>query len=111
MKVMFLVIGFIFMVGCASSDIAKYGKDSYIAYTKDPWSMSRGRVSVDAARAANQFCEEKGMVMIVRNTASSVEFDGASANLVFSCVSESDSENQRPNLSKQPDTVIEVHQK
>lgn len=96
--------------GCASTEIASYGKDSYLATSGDWWGMtSPNSLRMKTAREANLYCAKLGKKMIVRRTESQgvTGWTSTSSDLVFSCVSESDPEYQRPNLKSDPNVIIE----
>jgi hypothetical protein len=99
------------LFGCATtSNIVSYGKDSYMLSANDIWGgYSGGSLQVKAAERANEFCRKQGKVFVVRNTGSGgvQGWTPTSSTLVFSCISESDPENIRPNLRREADTVIE----
>ena len=103
-----IVTGF---AGCAStSAVAPYGRDSYIVSAQDTTfgTSSSAKLQINAAQKANAFCESKGKVMHVRNISNRDDlYTGNSSSLIFSCISESDSEYARPDLQPVPDTVIE----
>lgn len=103
------------LVGCATtSDIVPYGKDSFLLSSEDVWGgYSQGSLQVKAAQRASSFCAEQGKVFVVRNTAGQgvQGWTGTSSTLIFSCILETDSEYQRPNLRKEPDVVIENRKK
>jgi len=101
----------VLLVGCASSSsVAPYGRDSYIISVDDIWGgHSLGKLQVKAAQEANAYCSKQGKVMRVRNTSGqgTQGWTSTSSSLVFSCIDESDPENTRPDLRKEPDAVIE----
>jgi hypothetical protein len=103
------------LLGCAStSAIAPYGKDTFILSVSDSMGVtSSSELKVKAAQDANAHCAKLGKVMTVRNSSAkgSQWYTSTSSDLIFSCISEDDSENVRPNLKRAPDTVIEVQTK
>jgi hypothetical protein len=106
-----LLTAFATLAGCATtSEIAPYGRESFILSAGDIWGgYSGGSLQVRAAQTANEFCQKQGKVFVVRNTSvSGVQgWSSTSSTLIFSCVSESDPEFSRPNLRREADTVIE----
>lgn len=100
------------IAGCATtSPIVPYGKDSYLINAEDVWGgNSSGSLQVRAAQEANKFCASQGKVMRVRNTSGegTAGWTTTSANLVFSCIAESDAENTRPDLRPAANTVVEI---
>lgn len=100
------------MAGCATtSPIVPYGRDSYLINAEDVWGgNSSGSLQVKAAQEANKFCASQGKVMRVRNTSGegTAGWTTTSANLVFSCIAESDTENTRPDLRPAASTVVEI---
>lgn len=107
-----LILAAAVVAGCAStSAVAPYGKDSYILSVADGMgTRSSSDLKVQAALDANAYCAKMGKVMSVRNSTEqgSHWLTATSSGLVFSCLDESDVENKRPNLRKEPDAVIEV---
>ena len=103
------------LAACASpSAITPYGKDSYIVSVDDVWGgNSPGRLQVTAAQEANSYCAKQGKVLRVRNTSGqgTTGWTSTSSTLIFSCISEGDSENTRPELRKEAETVIEDRRK
>lgn len=94
------------LAGCATtSQVVPYGKDSYMIAAEDVWGVSSSSsMQVNAARKAGEFCASQGKVMRVRNTVQegTQMWTGTSSSLVFSCITESDPENTRPNLVPGP---------
>lgn len=116
MKHVFSMLGFsLALTGCASpSAITPYGKDSFIIAVDDAWGAnSPGRLQVTAAQEANAYCTKKGKVLRVRNTSGqgTTGWTSTSSTLIFSCLDEGDSENTRPDLRKEADTVVEDRRK
>lgn len=91
-------------VGCATpSKVTPYGKDSYIIAVDDGWGVnSPSSLQVKAAEAANAYCAKQGKVMRVRNASErgTAGWTITSSSLVFSCISEADPENTRPELRR-----------
>jgi len=106
-----LALGVLLVAGCATTtDVVPYGKDTYLLSTADIWGgYSQGSLKVKAAQRASAFCAEQGKVFTVRNTGGqgTQGWTSTSATLIFSCISENDPENQRPNLRKDPAIVIQ----
>lgn len=102
-------------VGCATpSAITPYGKDSYIMSVDDVWGgNSPGKLQVKAAQDANAYCAKQGKVLRVRNSTGqgTTGWTSTSSTLVFSCITESDIENTRPELRKEAGTIIEDRRK
>ena len=90
------------VAGCASSSaVTPYGKDSYIVAVDDTWGVKApSQLQVVAAQKANAFCAQQGKVLRVRSTTHGgvAWVSGTSSSLVFSCISEQDPENTRPDL-------------
>jgi hypothetical protein len=110
-----LLMALLALFGCATtSDIVPYGKDSFLLSSDDVWGgYSQGSLQVKAAQRASAFCAERGKVFVVRNTSGQgvQGWTSTSSTLIFTCVSDSDPEYQRPNLRKEADTVIEDRRK
>lgn len=99
------------IAACASSSgITPYGKDTFLLNMDDVWGgNTSGGLQVKAAKEANEFCAKSGKVMRVRNTSGSgtAGWTSTSSALIFSCISENDPENTRPDLRREPNVVIE----
>lgn len=99
------IASLLLVASCASSsDIAPYGRDSYMVSMDDAWGWhSPSALQVRAAQRANTFCAEQDKVMTVRNTAGqgSPGWTVTSSSLIFSCIDKNDPENVRPNLRKE----------
>lgn len=106
-----IILGFAaLLAGCvSSSEIVPAGKDSFIVTGAANGGMEGGKSLIAATKAANQYCAKLSKVMIIRrtDTGGSAGFGGEHSNLIFSCVDENDAEYQRPNLRKDPTTVVE----
>jgi hypothetical protein len=110
MRVVFLGFAAVLTAACVSnSEIVPAGKDSYLVTGAANGGMESGKSMIAATKAANQYCGKMNKVMIIRrtDTGGSAGFGGEHSNLIFSCVDENDPEYQRPNLRKDPTTVIE----
>ena len=105
-------IGFLGLIaalaGCvSSSDVVPMGKDSYMISGSGTGGLSIGKTSVAATKKANAFCATQQKFMIVRRLDTQPSFNAESTTLLFSCVAENDPEYQRPNLRKDPTTIVE----
>ena len=98
------------LAGCVStSDIVPVGKDSYML-TVNARGPGAGKGRIESMKSANKYCTAMNQHMIIRRSDTSGIAIGAlpeTTALVFSCVGEDDPEWQRPNLRKDPTTVIE----
>jgi len=83
------------------------GKDSYMVSGGGTGGLSYGKTSIAATKRANEFCNAMQKFMIVRRIDTKTPFNGESSDLIFSCVTADDPEYQRPNLQKDPTTIIE----
>ena len=94
------------VTGCATtSQVVPYGKDTYMVAAEDVLGVgSSSSMQVNAARKASEFCAGQGKTMRVRNATQegTQMWTGTSSSLVFSCITESDPENTRPNLVPNP---------
>lgn len=95
------------ITGCVTGAVSPAGKDSYIV------SATRCGICEPVQgyvmRIASEYCVAKGRNLQIRNFSGNNAqpmFPG-SATLMFSCLSSDDPEYGRPNLRKEPDTVIE----
>jgi hypothetical protein len=96
--------------GCVStSDIVPLGKDSFMLNSTSRGGLFAGKEKIDGAKAANAYCEAAGKHMIVRriDTNGVAGISPVTASFVFSCVSSDDPEYQRPNLRRDPTTIIQ----
>ena len=105
------VVSITLAAGCGTpTAITPYGKDSYIISVDDVWGgNSPGRLQVKAAQDANAYCGQQGKVLRVRNTSGqgTTGWTSTSSTLIFSCLTENDVENTRPELRKEAETTIE----
>jgi hypothetical protein len=102
------VLFILIMAGCVStSDIVPAGKDSYMVQSSARGGLVMGSENVNALKAANAYCAGMGKVMQIRRTDTSTSLNYAAASLIFSCLSADDPEYRRPDLRKDPTTVIE----
>jgi hypothetical protein len=109
MRLMFLSCALVLAACVSSSEIVPAGKDSYIVTGAANGGMESGQSMIAATKAANAYCTKLSKFMIIRrtDTGGSAGFGGEHSNLIFSCVDENDPEYQRPNLRKDPTTVVE----
>lgn len=97
-----LLISFLVLSGCTvSSPIQPVGKDTYMVASHVGACISCA-ASIQSLKTANEYCAQQGKVIVIRNTSSSTNpFGYETGNqLIFSCVSDSDPENARPELRK-----------
>ena len=99
------------LAGCTtSSQVVPIGKDSYmVTAATSAFSGMNKSPHIKAAQRANQYCDALAKHMIIRrmDTTGRVGFGNVSVNYLFSCVGENDPEYQRPDLRKEPTTVME----
>lgn len=98
------------LTGCVSaSEVVPAGRDSYMVSGSVHGGMMAGNSIIEATKTANAFCAKQSKMMIIRHaqTGGDAGFGGEHSSLVFSCVNENDPEYQRPNLHKDPTTVVE----
>lgn len=98
------------LTGCVStSEVVPAGRDSYMVSGSVRGGMLAGNSVIEATKTANAFCAKQSRVMILRHTQTdgNAGFGGEHSSLLFSCVDESDPEYRRPNVRKDPTTVIE----
>lgn len=111
MRTIAIAIGATVLTACTTgaSEVIPAGKDSYMVAGKAVGGINSGQSLIAATKEANQFCARQGKFMIIRNTETggNAGFGGEHSNLIFSCVTADDPEYQRPNLHKEPTTVIE----
>jgi hypothetical protein len=108
MKQIFIIA--LMLAGCVgASEIVPMGKDSYLVTGHATGGWNAGKGMIDATKQANAYCAKQQRYMIVRRTdnAGNAGFGGESSQLIFSCVTADDPEYARPNLRKDPTTVVE----
>ena len=93
----------------SSSDIVPVGKDSYLISGRANGGLNAGKGTIEATKRANAYCAGQNKFMIIRrvDTNGNEAVFGESANIIFSCVDQNDPEYTRPNLRKDPTTVVE----
>jgi putative hemolysin len=88
------------LAGCASaSEIVPAGKDSYMVVGQARGgAMMTGKSIIEASKAANAFCAQKGLNMQIRtsDTDGSATWTAETSKLIFSCLREDDPEYKRP---------------
>jgi hypothetical protein len=109
------VATFVLVSGCVTtSAVVPMGKDSYmLTASNDACGNCSNPPQIRAAQQANAYCDSLGLHMIVRRI-DHESFDmgyGHKATITFSCVRDTDTEYARPNLTKDPTTVIEDRRK
>jgi len=101
-----------FLSGCTTiSGVTPIGKDSYMIGATDRGGMrSHTEMRALGIRKANEFCQSKGKVMVISNVGSqgAQGWTPVESEVTFLCVDRNDPANQRPNLQKVPDTVVEI---
>lgn len=98
------------LAGCVgTSDIVPAGKDSYLIAGHAGGSFNAGKGLIEATKQANAYCAKQQRFMVIRRTQESgnAGFGGQSDELIFSCVTADDPEYTRPNLRKDPTTIVE----
>lgn len=103
-----MLIGSLALAGCVStSEIVPAGKDTYMVTGASHGGAAGGKEGAAALKAANAHCEKMGKHLQIRRTDSGYSLNYASMNLIFSCLDENDPEYKRPDLRKDPTTIIE----
>jgi hypothetical protein len=99
------------VTGCAAttSEIVPAGKDSYLV--TGSVAGTRSGEGVAALKAANAYCEKLGKHMQIRREETGYSLDYRAMNLIFSCLDANDPEYQRPDLRRDPTTIIEDQRK
>jgi len=95
----------------STSDVVPIGKDSYMVSGGGTGGLSYGKTSIAATKKANAYCATLHKFMIVRRIDTHQPFNGEATDLVFSCVTEDDPEYKRPDLRRDPTTIIEDQRK
>jgi len=104
------------LTACVStSEVVPMGKDSYMISSSSnggPGGNGAHVSRIEAAKAANRYCDAKGLHMVVRNLGGTTfGLSGGTSELIFSCVTSDDPEYKRPDLRQAPTTVIEDQRK
>ena len=106
--VCFLTVVF---AGCTStSEVVPMGKDSYmISGQSRGGAFMSGKSLVEAGKAANSFCEQKGLVMMPRsaNTDGSATWTAETSALVFTCLRADDPEYKRPDIKATSPSAVQ----
>jgi hypothetical protein len=89
------------------------GRDSYTVTSTSRGGLVAGKERINAVKTANAYCDKQGKHMIVRrtDTTGTAGWTPVTDALIFSCVSDDDPEWQRPNLQRDPNTVIQDQRK
>jgi hypothetical protein len=87
----------------ASRQFSGSGEDSYMINGQARGGAVTGHSIIEATKAANAFCAQKGLLMMPRtaNTEGSATWTAETSTLVFSCVREDDPEYKRPDMRKE----------
>ncbi len=101
-----------FLAGCASTGVIPVGSNTYMV-SKQTASGFQTAVGIKAEilKEANEFCEKRGLRMMVVSLRSKDGEPGRSygtAELVFKAIKESDPEYQNYILQRDPDKIIEI---
>jgi hypothetical protein len=114
MKNFFLVV-FVLLVGCASSGPIPVGQDTFMITKQSTTGFHSGSsVKAEIFREANEYCTKTGKQL---QPVTDRQVDGvpgrsfANAELVFRCLSQSDSELNRPTPKPVPNVIIENRNK
>lgn len=106
MRKVIIAISTTMICACVStSEIVPAGKDSYMVT-----GAARGTHSgeaVAALKVANAYCDKLGKHMQIRREETGYSLDYRAMNLIFSCLDADDPEYKRPDLRRDPTTVIE----
>lgn len=99
----------VLLTGCVTTtEPVPVGPDSYMISTATGGgAMVRGQGPIASAKAANQFCDSRGLHMIIRRTDNATDINGTTNALIFSCVAANDPEYRRPNLRRDPNVVVQ----
>lgn len=103
-----LLFAVVITAGCVTtSEIVPAGKDSYMVAGTGVGGLGQGKDGIAALKAANSYCAKMGKFMQILRKDGESNFNATSTNLIFSCLNENDPEYQRPDLHRDPNTVIE----
>ena len=102
-KQLLLIAPLAVITACTTvSAVAPYGKDTYIIAAQDGGfgMVSPSQLHVMTAQKANNYCLKQDKEMVVSNTMKqqASAWNAASSDLIFRCVDQDDSENQRTRL-------------
>lgn len=110
MKINILIIALV-LTGCAStSEVIQMGKDTYTVGATVRGFQSHSDARTLGLKKASEYCTSMGKVVSVTNTRSSgvSGWTPLDSEVIFRCLDENDSENQRPIFKKEADTKIEI---
>jgi hypothetical protein len=110
MKTLIVAAVSLILAGCVgTSEIVPAGRDSFMIVGHAQGGMNSGKGQLEAVKAANAYCAKSNKFMVIRRTdwAGNAAWGGEHDTLIFSCVDENDPEYKRPELRKDPTTVIE----
>ena len=102
------------MYGCVgTTEVVSVGKDSYMIAGRNAGGLNAGKGGMEAVQKANAYCATLSKLMVIRRLDTHpIELSSAeTTQLIFSCVTADDPEYTRPNLSKDPTTIIEDQRK
>lgn len=109
---LFIAAYALLLAGCASTGPVQIGKDTYMISKQNAAGMfgTSGGVKADIIREGAAYCAQTGKVFQL--VSSSGKEAGYASNPVaeinFMCLAEGDPAIARPNMRKEPDTVIEM---
>jgi hypothetical protein len=98
------VMALVLVTGCvSSSEIVPMGKDSYMVSGQARGGVETGKSAIEATKAANAYCAQKGLLMMPRttNTEGSATWTAETSTLIFTCLKADDPEYKRPELHKE----------
>jgi putative hemolysin len=98
------------LAGCGvPSDVVPVGRDSYMI-SATAIRQAASKAPIGAAQGASRYCEQQGRHMIIRHTDQIVPADApVTYTLVFSCVTDTDPEYQRPTLRNDVGVLTQTH--
>lgn len=83
------------------------GKDSFMLTGSGRGGLGIGKSAVEATKSANTYCAKIQKFMIVRRIETQPNFNAEATTLIFSCVTGDDPEYKRPDLHRDPTTIIQ----
>lgn len=113
-KVIAGLLPVILIGGCVTtSSVVPVGRDSYMISGRAAGGLNAGKGNIAALQQANAYCAAMNKFAVVRriDTNGIASLGAESTQLVFSCVTSDDPEYTRPNLQRDPTTIIEDQRK
>jgi N-acetyl-gamma-glutamylphosphate reductase len=107
-----MLISTILLTGCVSNTgVVPIGEDTYMIGKSTNLALTSSGIKADSFKEASRYCEKLNKkIQIISTTATDMKLGShvGSTEIQFMCLTEGDSELNRPKLRKTPDQVVEV---